>query len=297
VVVTDGPRPVGIARSVRDTMEMIRFSHSVFALPFALLALFVSAEGWPPLRTLAWVLVAMVAARSMAMAVNRLADRRFDAENPRTANRHLVTGALSPRFALLFATACGAVFLVAAGQLNGTALALAPLVLLVLVGYSWLKRATPLSHLGVGLALGLSPLGAWVAGAGGLEGDLRIPLVLGAAVTAWVAGFDVIYACQDAEVDRRLGLHSIPARLGVRRALSVAALLHVACAAAFALAGLLAGLGPLYHAAVGVAVLLLVVEHAIVSEANLARVNVAFFNLNGLIALLLGGAGIADVLA
>lgn len=278
------------------TLEMIRFSHSVFALPFALLSLVVASGGIPPPRILAWVLVAMVAARSAAMAFNRVADRRLDASNPRTASRHLVTGALSVRFALLFTAASAAVFVLAAAMLNATALALSPAVLLVLLGYSYLKRVTAAAHFGVGLALGLSPLGAWVAGAGGLAGDLHVPLVLGLAVVLWVAGFDVVYACQDVESDRREGLRSIPARLGVPRALKVAAALHLLAVAAFVGTGLLASFGVAWFAAVALVAGLLAYEHRIVSPGDLARVNVAFFTVNGVVALLLGAAGVADVL-
>ena len=290
--------PVAESPSIRTRLrlaaEMIRFSHSVFALPFALLALVLAAGGVPSARTLGLVLVAMVAARSAAMAFNRLADRRFDARNPRTATRHLVTGSISVRFAWALTFGCVVTFVVAAALLNATALLLKPIVLAVLLGYSYLKRFTSAAHFGVGLALGLSPLGAWIAGAGGLGGDLRVPLLLGLAVSLWVAGFDVIYACQDAEADRREGLHSIPARIGVAAALRVAALLHFACIGAFVVVAPLAGLRWPYLAAVGVAAALLAYEHAIVSPTDLTRVNVAFFNVNGFVALLVGAAGIAD---
>lgn len=230
------------------------------------------------------------------MGMNRLADRRFDAANPRTAGRELVTGALSVRFVGVFTLVSALVFVVAASRLNDVALFLSPVVLAVLFGYSFLKRFTALAHFGVGLALGLSPLGAWIAVRGADAGDLRVPLALGAGVLLWVAGFDVIYACQDAEVDRQLGLCSLPARLGVQRALGVAALLHVLCVVAFAAVGPLAGLGWIYLGAVGLAAALLVVEHRIVSPADLSRVNAAFFTVNGFVALILGAAGILDVL-
>ena len=282
--------PVSLSGRVRAALEMIRFSHSVFALPFALLALVRAAGGPPPWRTLLWVVVAMVAARSAAMAFNRIADRALDAKNPRTASRHLVTGAVSLPFAWALTAASAALFVLSAAMLNATAL-------VVLLGYSYLKRITSAAHFGVGLALGLSPLGAWVAGAGGLLGDLRVPLLLGGAVVLWVAGFDVVYACQDADSDRREGLHSIPARLGVAAALRVAAACHLACVALFVLVGVVAPLGVAWYAAVGVAASLLLYEHAIVSPADLTRVNVAFFNVNGAVALLLGAAGIFDLLA
>jgi 4-hydroxybenzoate polyprenyltransferase len=287
----------GFGGRFRATLEMIRFSHSVFALPFALLSLVVASGGLPALRVLGWVLLAMVAARSAAMAFNRLADRRLDAENPRTASRHLVTGAISVRFAAAFTVVACAAFVLAAAMINRTALLLCAPVLAVVLGYSYLKRVTPLAHLGVGLALGLSPLGAWVAGAGGLAGDLRVPIVLGLAVVFWVAGFDVVYACQDVEADRRLGLRSIPARLGVARALGVAAAFHAVAVVGFVATGLLAGFGPWWFVAVAVAAALLAYEHRIVRPGDLGRVNVAFFNVNGVVALVLGAVGIAEVLA
>lgn len=295
------PDPTATARPsflgrVRLSLEMIRFSHSVFALPFALLSLVLASGGVPPARTLALVVAAMVAARSAAMAFNRIADRDVDARNPRTAGRHLVTGALSVPFAWGLTAVATAAFVLCAWALNPTAFALSPLVLVVLLGYSYLKRFTAAAHFGVGLALGLSPLGAWVAGAGGLAGDLRVPLALGAAVVLWVGGFDVIYACQDVDADRREGLHSIPAALGVPGALRVAALCHGLCVVAFASVAPLAGLGLPYLVAVGVAAAMLVYEHRIVSPDDLSRVNVAFFNVNGLVALLIGAAGILDAL-
>lgn len=275
---------------------MIRFAHSVFALPFALLALVLGHGGWPPLPLLLWVLLAMIAARSAAMGVNRLVDRRFDAANPRTAQRHLVTGALSVRYALVFTVVCVALFFLAAAMINRTALLLAPFVLAVLLGYSFLKRVTALAHLGVGLALGLAPLGAWVAGAGGLTGDLWVPVLLGLAVLFWVAGFDVIYACQDVDADRRLGLFSIPARLGVAGALKWAAAFHALCIALFAAVAWRAGLAPFYPVAVGIGALLLVRAHLLSRTADVAQVNVALMPLNGVVALLLGGAGLLDAL-
>jgi 4-hydroxybenzoate polyprenyltransferase len=286
----------GFLGSFRRTLEMIRFAHSVFALPFALLALVVALGHWPAWPLLGWVLLAMVAARSAAMGVNRLADRRFDAENPRTAGRHLVTGSLSVTFALVFTLVCTGLFFLAAAQINRLALLLSPLVLVVLLGYSFLKRFTALAHLGVGLALGLAPLGAWVAGKGTLEGPLAFPLLLGAAVVCWVAGFDVIYACQDVEVDRRLGLHSIPARLGVPRALQAAAAMHVVCLALFAAAAFPGGLLAAYPVAWALALVLLWRAHRLARHAGVGPANAALMPLNGVVAVLLGVAGMLDVL-
>lgn len=285
-----------LSTRLRLTLEMIRFSHSVFALPFALLSLVVACDGLPPWRVLGWVLVAMVAARSAAMAFNRIADRDVDAENPRTEKRHLVTGSLSLAFAWGFTLAMSALFVLAAAMLNATALALSPVVLAVLLGYSYLKRMTVLAHFGVGLALGLSPWGAWIAGTGGFGGNPWVPSVLGLGVVLWVAGFDVIYACQDVEADRRLSLFSIPARIGVERALKVAAILHALAILAFAAVAPLAGLTTAYVVALVLAAGLLAYEHRIVSPKDLTRVNVAFFTVNGVVAIALGACGIADVL-
>lgn len=290
-----GPATQPLA-SLRRVLEMIRFSHSVFALPFALLALVVGCGGWPPPATLGWVLLALVSARSAAMGVNRLADRHLDAQNPRTATRHLVTGAVSVRFASAFTLLMLALFFGAAAMLGTLALVLAPLVMLVLLGYSFLKRFTSLAHLGVGVALGLAPLGAWVAARGDLSGDLRFPLLLGSAVVLWVAGFDVIYACQDMEVDRRLGLHSIPARLGVERSLGVAMAMHAGCVALFALAGWHAGLVRWSAVALGLSVLLLARAHRLARREGVGPANAALMPLNGLVAVLLGVAGIVDAL-
>jgi 4-hydroxybenzoate polyprenyltransferase len=288
--------PASLGARVRRTLELIRFGHSVFALPFALLALVLACGGWPPPALLGWVLLAMVAARSAAMGMNRLADRHLDAHNPRTAGRHLVTGALSVRYVAALTLACSALFVLAAWRVNLTALALSPAVLLVVLGYPYLKRFTALAHLGVGLALGLSPLGAWVAGAGGLAGDLGLPLLLGAAVLCWVSGFDVIYACQDVEVDRRLGLRSIPARVGTQAALSIAAWLHLACLTLFALVAHRAGLRPWFLVALGASALLLLRAHLLARRAGIGPANAVLMPLNGVVALVLGAAGIADVL-
>jgi 4-hydroxybenzoate polyprenyltransferase len=294
VVTAPAPDRPGALGALRRTLEMIRFSHSVFALPFALLALVASRERWPSAPLLGWVLLAMVAARSAAMAVNRIADRRFDAENPRTAGRHLVTGALGTPFAVGFMLVCVGLFFLAAWRLGPLPLRLSPIVLVVLMGYSFLKRFTALAHLGVGLALGLAPLGAWVAARGTLD-DLGFPSLLAAAVTCWVAGFDVVYACQDVEVDRRLGLHSLPALVGVPTALRIAALLHVLCVLLFG-ALVLWGLTPAWPVALALSALLLARAHGLARSEGIGPANAALMPLNGLVAVLLGAAGILDVL-
>jgi 4-hydroxybenzoate polyprenyltransferase len=260
---------------------MIKWEHSIFALPFALTAAILAAGGWPPWRTIAWILVAMVAARSCAMAFNRWADADLDAANPRTSARAIPAGLLTRKFVLGFTLAAAVVFVLAAGQLNRLTLYLSPVALLVLLGYSYMKRFSRWSHLVLGLALGLAPSAAWIAVRGGL--DPRI-LVLTAAVTLWTGGFDVLYACQDYEHDRAVGLHSLPQSIGIPGAFMAARAMHLA------MLGLLVWFGILFHfrtvgwlgiAAVG---LLLAYEHSLVSPGDLRRLNAAFFTMNGVIA-------------
>jgi len=266
----------------RTTLEMIKWEHSIFALPFALTATLLAAHGLPTWHTLLWILVAMVSARSCAMAFNRWADADLDAENPRTQMRAIPAGMLTRGFVLGFTVFTGLVFVLASAMLNRLTLMLSPAVLIVLLGYSYMKRVTQLSHLVLGLALGIAPTAAWIAVRGSL--DTRI-LVLTAAVMLWVGGFDVLYACQDYEHDREAGLHSIPQALGLTAAFWVARLMHLAMLA------LLAWFGLLFHfhvagwlgvAAVG---LLLAYEHSLVSPRDLRKLNAAFFTMNGVIAM------------
>jgi 4-hydroxybenzoate polyprenyltransferase len=271
---------------------MIKWEHSVFALPFALTAVLLAADGRPEWRTLGWILVAMVGARSSAMAFNRWADAELDAANPRTKMRAIPAGLLTRNFVLGFTVLAATVFVLAAAELNRLTLELAPLALVVLWGYSYLKRVTRWSHLGLGLALGLAPSAAWIAVRGEL--DVRI-LVLTAAVTLWAGGFDVLYACQDFEHDRAAGLHSLPQAMGIPAAFWTARAMHLA------MLGLLAWFGELFDfhrlgwmgiAAVG---LLLAYEHSLVSPRDLRRLNAAFFTMNGVIALVFLGFVAADL--
>ena len=272
---------------IRIVLEMIKFEHSVFALPFALtgalLAARVSRHGWPTPRQVVWIVVAMVAARSAAMTINRIVDLRYDRENPRTSKRALATGDLSVSFAWLFTIVAVGLFLIAAWQLNPRALGLAPVALAILFFYSFTKRFTNWSHLFLGFALGISPAAAWIAITGGL--DLRI-LILCAAVTLWVGGFDVLYACQDVEYDQRAGLFSVPKRFGIARALLIARAMHVGVVAL--LAWLAASLALPWPAWVGVAVVaaLLAYEHSLVKADDLSKLDAAFFAVNGYISLL-----------
>ncbi len=272
----------GLWDKTRTTLEMIKWEHSIFALPFALTAALLAAQGLPAVRTIMWILVAMVAARSCAMAFNRWADAELDAANPRTRSRAIPAGLLSREFVLGFTLLMAAVFILAAASLNRLTLYLSPVVLLVLLGYSYMKRVTRWSHLVLGLALGLAPAAAWIAVRGAL--DARI-LVLTGAVTLWVGGFDVLYACQDYEHDRAAGLYSLPQSIGIPAAFWVARVMHLLMLA------LLAWFARLFHfqvagwlgiAAVG---LLLAYEHAIVSPRDLRRLNAAFFTMNGVIAM------------
>jgi 4-hydroxybenzoate polyprenyltransferase len=273
---------------------MVKFSHTVFALPFAFLSAVLAARGLPDAATCAKILVAMVAARSAAMAHNRLADRSLDAANPRTASRALPAGRLSVGFARVFLAVSIVVFLAAAASLNRATLLLSPVALGLLLLYAYTKRFTALSHLVLGLCLALAPVGAWIAVRGSLE---RLPVLLGLAVLFWTAGFDVIYALQDEEFDRRAGLRSIPARLGARGALIVSAAFHAVMLVLLFLVWRLSGSGLLFGLGILVTAAALVYQHAIVRPGDLSRVNAAFFTANGFVSVALGALGIADVLA
>jgi 4-hydroxybenzoate polyprenyltransferase len=270
---------------------MIKFEHTIFALPFALLALFLASNGVPEPRTLLWVLVAMVGARSTAMTMNRIADRQFDAENPRTRMRHLPAGLVSLRTAWIFALATAALFVYAASQLNRLTFVLAPVALAVIWSYSWTKRFTWASHLWLGVSLALAPLGAWIAVRGRLD---VLPLLLGAGVVFWVAGFDTLYACQDTEYDTRRGLWSLPARFGARRALIAARVFHVLMLASFAALGIGFGFGWIYAVGLACVALLVVVQHALVRASDLRHIDVAFFNVNSIVGVLLMAFALAD---
>jgi len=276
---------------IRLLLDMIKFEHTIFALPFALLSLFLAADGIPAPATLAWVLVAMFGARSTAMAMNRIADRRIDAENPRTRDRHLPAGAVSLRAAWVFTLVTAGLFVIAASQLNRLALALSPVALAVIWGYSWTKRVTWASHLCLGAALALAPLGAWIAVRGRLD---ALPLVLGAGVLFWVAGFDTIYACQDLDFDRKRGLLSLPARFGARGALATARAFHALMLAAFAALGIGFGFGWIYAVGLACVAVLVVAQHALVRASDLRHIDVAFFNVNSIVGVLLMAFALAD---
>jgi 4-hydroxybenzoate polyprenyltransferase len=271
----------GILSKTRITLEMIKWEHSIFALPFALTAAILAAHGLPGGRTFLWILVAMIAARSCAMAFNRWADAELDAANPRTRSRAIPAGLLSRQFVFGFTCVAALIFVLAADQLNTLTLYLSPVVLVVLLGYSYLKRLTRWSHLGLGLALGLAPAAAWIAVRGTL--DPRI-LVLSAAVTLWAGGFDVLYACQDFDHDRSAGLHSLPQAVGIPAAFIAARVMHLAMLALLVWFGILFKFGTIGWLGIVAVTLLLAYEHSLVSPRDLRRLNAAFFTMNGVIA-------------
>jgi 4-hydroxybenzoate polyprenyltransferase len=282
-----------LARPLRTTLEMIRVTHTVFALPFAVLAAVLAAGGWPDAATLGKILIAMIAARSAAMAQNRLADREIDAANPRTASRALPAGKLSVGYVRVFLAVSVAVFLLAAASINRLTLLLAPVALAILFLYSYTKRFTALCHLILGLCLAIAPVGAWIA----VRGEIGAPAVfLGLAVLFWTAGFDVIYALQDEAHDRRAGIHSIPARLGSRKALVLSAAFHAAMLALLLVVWRMAGGGWLFAAGIAATAAALVYQHAIVRPGELTRVDAAFFTANGFVSVAFAAFAIADVL-
>jgi len=302
---------------VKTVLEMVKIEHTLFALPFAFMGMLLAAGGWPPWRTVGWIAVAMVGARSAAMGFNRLVDRRIDAANPRTAGRALPAGLVTPAFVAGFVAASAALLVLAAWQLNPLALALSPVALAVLLLYSYTKRFTWASHLVLGLSLAGAPLGAWIAVRGAVAAP---PLALAGAVLLWVAGFDVLYALQDLDFDRRAGLFSVPARFGVRAALWLSALLHAAMLlllawlpwlyrlpgeAVGAVGGPVgltwpaagaAGLGAAYWVGWAGCLALISYQHAVVRPGDLSRLDAAFFQANGALSVWLFGATAVAIL-
>ena len=274
---------VPVLHNLRVTLEMIKWEHSIFALPFALCGAMLAAGGFPTVHQLLWIIVAMVAARSAAMAFNRWADASIDAANPRTSTRALPAVHLSPAFVVTFVIISSLVFILAASQLNRLALLLSPVALAVLLLYSYTKRVTRWSHLVLGFALGIAPTAAWIAVRGSL--DPRI-LLLTAAVTFWVGGFDVLYACQDFDFDREAGLHSVPRYFGIRTALWIARVFHIIMIGLLVALFLAFGLGKLAAAGIVGVILLLAYEHSLVKSYDLSKLNAAFFTMNGVISVL-----------
>jgi 4-hydroxybenzoate polyprenyltransferase len=274
---------VPLLKNLRVTLEMIKWEHSVFALPFALCGAMLAARGVPTAHQIIWIIVAMVSARSAAMSFNRLADISIDAANPRTRTRALPAGTLTQNFVKVFVVLCCLIFVLSAWELNRMALLLSPVALAILLLYSYTKRWTRWSHLVLGFALGIAPAAAWIAVRGSL--DPRI-LLLTAAVTFWVAGFDVLYACQDYEFDQEAGLHSLPRYCGIGNALWIARFFHLSMLLLLAVLVWTFGLGPLTVAGVVAVLLLLAYEHSLVSKNDLSKLNAAFFTMNGIISVI-----------
>jgi 4-hydroxybenzoate polyprenyltransferase len=271
-------------RSLRQFFATIRVEHTVFALPFAYATLFLTSDGWPAASDAIWISLAMVAARTVGMAVNRVIDAEVDARNPRTASRAIPAGRLRRSRALVFTAVALALFVLAAWQLHPICRKLWPIVVVAMVAYPYAKRVTPFAHLVLGLVYFMVPTSVWLAVTGELS---SAALFLGVGAGAWVAGFDIIYACQDVDVDRREGLHSIPADFGVARGLEVAFGLHVVFVVCLFVAGSILSAGRPYYVGVTLTALLLIYEHRLVKPHDLSKVNAAFFTTNGVVSIAL----------
>lgn len=280
-------------RSLKITLEMIKIEHTLFALPFALLGALLAARGLPEWRIVFWIVIAMVGARSAAMAFNRLADREIDARNPRTKMRAIPAGLLTPRFVALFTAASAALFFLAASQLNRLTLMLSPVALGSVLFYSYTKRFTALSHVVLGWCLAIAPTGAWIAVRGAI--DAPTPLLLSLAVLLWTAGFDILYACQDRDFDLAAGLHSIPGRFGIAGALWIARALHLFMFASLVAVYFLTGLHWIGLAGVAATGALLVYQHSIVRAEDLSRLDMAFFTTNAWVSVILFATAATDI--
>jgi 4-hydroxybenzoate polyprenyltransferase len=271
---------------------MIKFEHTLFAMPFAIISACFSAGGVPTFDKILWILIAMISARSSAMAFNRIADAKIDAQNPRTKNFAIPAGLISIKSATIFTTFCSLIFVFSAYMLNATCLVLSPLALFIILSYSYTKRFTYLTHFYLGLSLAIAPIGAWIAIQ---ESFALFPIVLGGGVILWVAGFDIIYACQDVDFDKKIGLYSIPAILGIKKGLFISFLLHLASIAIFAILIPLANMGKFFIAGLIISSILIIHEHAIVKPHDLKKVNQAFFTLNASVSICLMVFGLLDL--
>jgi 4-hydroxybenzoate polyprenyltransferase len=278
-------------KKLRHTLEMIKFSHSIFALPFALSAMVVAAEGWPDWKTVALIVAAMVTARNTAMSLNRFIDRDVDAQNPRTRNRHLPQKILSPQYVFAFGMLNALFFMGICFFINDLSYTLSLPTLAFIIGYSWVKRFSSLTQLYLGLCLGIAPVGAWIAVTGAMT---QAPIILGGAILFWVAGFDIIYAAQDHEFDKQHNLHSLVVLLGIPKALFLSKLFHVLTIILLVFFGHTANLGMIYFITCGLVALLLGWEQSLVKPNDLSRINMAFFTFNGIIGLLFLAGVIAD---
>jgi len=286
-------KPTAITERITAYLRMIKFSHSIFALPFAFTSALIAAEGIPPPSKVFWITVAMVGARSGAMGFNRVADRRLDALNPRTAQRELPAGRISVRAALLFSALSFAVLVFSAYMLNPLCLLLSPVAIALAVFYSYTKRLTWASHLVLGVAIAAAPLGAWIAVTGGFIPGALLPAL---AVVFWLAGFDILYALQDREFDKTHGLYSVPARFGIERSLWISRFFHLLSWDFLLLTGFVFGLGFFYGLGLIIAGGLFIYEHALLKPHDLGKLDIAFFNMNGYIGLTVFTATLLDYL-
>ncbi|MFA4885348.1 MAG: UbiA-like polyprenyltransferase [Desulfotomaculaceae bacterium] len=282
-----------VFKKARIFLEMIKFEHTIFALPFAYVGAILTERGIPDLRGLIWITLAMVGARTAAMSLNRIIDRHLDAKNPRTAGRALPKGLLSIAEVWIYVFLSFALLLYAASQLSPLAFRLFPVAVLVLSTYSFMKRFSWTCHLFLGAALGLAPLGSWIALTGRFD---LAPVLLALGVLFWVAGFDIIYACDDFDFDRKEGVYSIPARFGIKKALAVSTAFHIIAPLLFLASGLVLNLGVFYLAGVGIAVVILFHQHTLVRPDDLSHAGVAFFNMNGILSIVIFIFTFLDVL-
>jgi len=265
-------------------LEMIKFQHTIFALPFAFAGALLAARGFPGPEQSLWILLAMIGARTVAMGLNRIADREFDAENPRTKDRALVTGDIGTKEAWLMVLIAGAVYFIAAYNLTPLSFELSPLFLFAICFYSYTKRFTHMCHLFLGFAIGLAPVAGWIAIANSID---TVAVLLGLGVMFWIAGFDVLYACMDSEFDRKRGLHSIPAWLGRENAFRVSAAFHIIAFVAFTATGLAASLNWIYFLGIAATFVLLILQRRVITPNDLSKMNIAFFRLNAIISVVL----------
>ncbi len=280
-------------KNLKTTLEMIKIEHTLFALPFAFLGAVLAAQGMPSGRQIFWIVVAMVGARSAAMAFNRLVDARYDAENPRTRTRAIPAGLLSPQFVMLFTIVSAGLFFLATYMLNRLTLLLSPIALISVLFYSYTKRFTAMAHLVLGWCLSIAPAGAWIAVRGAI--DSPVPLLLSLAVMLWTAGFDIIYACQDHEYDVRAGLHSVPQRFGIATALWISRALHAGMFAALVVIYFLTGLHWIGLLGIIATAMLLIHQHRLVRADDLSALNIAFFNTNAYVSVILFVTIAADI--
>lgn len=281
-----------LLKKITSILDLIKFSHTIFSFPFAVMSAFLAAGGIPGMKPLLLILAALVTARSAAMSFNRLVDTSYDVHNPRTAYRVELQKKIGRGSVWVFTIFCVILFITCAWMLNQLAFFMAPLAILIIFGYSYTKRFTHLSHFVLGLALGLSPIGAWV----GIQGALTTtPFLLALAVVLWTAGFDIIYACQDLEHDVKSGLYSIPKKLGIKGALILSAVLHLFMVGVLLAVSRYTELGMMYTIGVGIVAALLVYEHALVRPKDLSKINTAFFTVNGIISVGLMGITLLDI--